>query len=482
MNHGTGQRVEDRGNMKAITTTPRKRFTLRYFFGVFILLMGIVPLTVGPSSASAQARGCDEEYYSLNNIVFYNPCVNDVCSAVNAGGALTSASPSSLTGATNEEKIWNYFIARGLTPVAAAGAMGNMKQESSLFDPWAGEHGSTGSLDKHRLDTGFGLIQWTNTDGDINGRRYGVMKYLEDNGVVLNASDPSQTDKALLYELNYLWDGEYGARTWQEQVNAETTVDGDPSKSYSEDNTGNGSAMVFHKLVERSGDNATGKQERIDSAKEFLAQFDGSAARGSCGLNVGQGSLNWEQAVTLGKKIVDEWDSNFCGSGSIKDGFYCTWTSGYCTAGAAWMAVTTAPDPSRVPGIPNGVDVANRLISANPEVYTSVNPDGSNLQPFAVWSLGVGGVSGQPGHTGTVVGVSPEGKIITLELNWAGNTPGASNSFLYNPGHKVAVFEYPSFEAFKSSHGGYVYNSMATPKDSTIAAQMSTKIAGYMNN
>lgn len=449
------------------------------FLSIAVLLFSLIPTPL--FAQSGEATRCDEEYYSSNDVLFYNPCSNASCSAVNAGGALTSAGPSSLIGADNEEKIWNYFISRGLTPVAAAGAMGNMKQESSLFDPWAGEHGSTGNLSKTVLNTGFGLIQWTNTGGNAQGRRYGVMSYLEQNGVTL-AVNPAQTDQALLYELNYLWDGEYKSLTWQEQVNAEQTVEGDPSKSYTEDNTGNGSAMVFHKLVERSGDGTAGKQERIDSAKEFLAKYDkGDVARADCGY-VGAGGLDWEQAIKLAKMIVDDWNGNFCGSGSIKGGFYCDWTSGYCTAGAAWMAVTTAPDPGRVPGIPNGVDVANRLISSNPEVYTSVSADGSNLQPWSVWSFGDGGVSGQPGHTGTVVGVGEDGKIITLETNWAGGSPGSSNQFLYNPGHKVAVFEYPNFEAFKAGHTGYVFNAMATPKDSSVATEMGKKIAEYMGN
>lgn len=464
--------------MSTLQKTTTQKTSLLRRLGIYVSIAVFVFALI-PTPSSAQAPECDEEFYSMNDILFYNPCSGDSCSAV-AGGALTSAGPTSLIGNSNEEKIWNYFIARGLTPVAAAGAMGNMKQESSAFDPWAGEHGSTGSLDKSRLNTGFGLIQWTNTDGNTQGRRYGVMTYLESNGVALNASDPSQTDKALLYELNYLWDGEYKALTWQEQVNAEKGVEGDPSIDYSADNTGNGSAMVFHKLVERSGDDTAGKQERIDSAKEFLAKYDtGDMARGSCGVSTT--GLTWEQSVTLAKKIADEWDSIFCGAGSVKGGFYCGWTSGYCTAGAAWMAETTAPNPGAVPGIPNGVRVASALISSNPDVYASTNPDGANVQPFSVWSFGDGGANGEPGHTGTIVGVGEDGSIITFETNWAGATNGATNSFLYNPGHKVAVFQYPSFEAFKNSRSpGYIYNANATPKDASMSSEMGKKINAFL--
>ncbi len=466
--------------MRLLQNTSTNPKTLLQKIGIFLSITALV-ITLAPAPTYAQAAECDEAFYSSNDVLFYNPCSATTCGGAAGSGSLTGAAPSALIGASNEEKVWNYFIARGLTPIGAAGAMGNMQQESSGFDPWAGEHGSSGNLDKGRLNTGFGLIQWTNTGGDSQGRRYDVMKYLEDNGVALNASDPSQLDNALLYELNFLWDGEYKSLTWQDQVNAEQSVEGDPSRSYSEDNTGNGSAMVFHKLVERSGDGTEGKQERIDSAKAFLTQFEGTASAGSCSASAE--GLNFDQAVTLAKKVADNYDGIFCGDGSIKNAFYCGWDSGYCTAGAAFMAVITAPDPAAVPGIPNGVDVADRLVSSNPEVYTSVNPDGSNLQPFSVWSFGAGGASGQPGHTGTIVGVGKDGSVVTFETNWAGNTTGATETFLYNPGEKVAVFKYPSFEAFKNARSpGYVFNNVATPKDSSIAAEMGKKMTAWMGN
>ncbi len=37
-----------------------------------------------------------------------------------------------LTGRTNEEKIWNYLKAQGLTDCGAAGLMGNLYAESGL--------------------------------------------------------------------------------------------------------------------------------------------------------------------------------------------------------------------------------------------------------------------------------------------------------------------------------------------------------------
>lgn len=434
----------------------------------------IVSSIVLPTGQSARAIGnssCDYGFFEENGVYQYDPC--DKCSA-KVSNSLTSPAPTSLIGATNQEKAWNYFGQRGLTPVAAAGAMGNIEQESS-FSAAAKEAGGGG----------LGIIQWTGSRRtNLEAAATAAHVNLADN------------DSALLFELNYLWDGEYGAMTWQKQVNAETTVEGNTaiasfndkfSSKRSETQTGNGSTMVFHSLVERSSDVPTQADkydgvgvltDRIDKAKVFLEQFKGS---GGSGCSVAAGGLTFEQAVTLAKKLGDNWDSIFCGTGAVKGGSYCGWTEGYCTAGAAWLAVTTAPDPGAVPGIPNGVDVANRIVSSNPDVYVAANPDGSNLQPFSIWSYGAGGSTGQPGHTGTIVGIGADGSIVSLETNWSGSS-GAANSFSYTGGKRIVVNQYPTFEAFKASHTGYVYNNTATPKDSATAAAMGQKISAYMGN
>jgi hypothetical protein len=452
--------------MNFIRITDQKSTLLTRKVGFFLSIAMLIVVLI-PIPASAQAPNCDNEFYSSNDIVFYNPCSADTCSSVNTGGALTSAGPTSLTGETNQEKVWNYFITRGLTPVASAGAMGNIQQESEF----------SAAVEEHSGGGGLGLIQWTGS------RRTSLESAAAAAGVNL-----ADNDSALLFELNYLWDGEYGGLTWQEQVNAEESIDGDTSiASYNDEysstlketQTGNGSTMVFHALVERSGDTPTMLKKRIENATAFLTQFNGTAAKGSCG-NARVGGLTWDQAVSVAKKMGDTWDTVYCGDGSIKAGFYCSLDIVYSTAGAAWMIETTAPNPSAVPKIPSGVDVANRLISSNPDIYVSANPDGSNLQPFSIWSFGNGSASGAPGHTGTIVGVNEDGSIITLETNWDVATPGSSNSFLYNSGHKIAVYQYPSFDVFKSSRKGYVYNDTATPKDSSIATEMAKKMQTFV--
>ena len=85
---------------------------------------------------------------------------------VDSGGCVCkdpNASTSSLVGNKNDEKVYNYFIAKGLSPVQAAGIAGNMAIESG-FDPERiqGKDIGDGSKDPNDAgSSGWGLIQWT---------------------------------------------------------------------------------------------------------------------------------------------------------------------------------------------------------------------------------------------------------------------------------------------------------------------------------
>jgi hypothetical protein len=260
------------------------RFLKKSIYIISCLVIFIAAILITPPQRT-YAASCDRNFFSGNDILFYDPCVS-VCTT--SGGSLTSTAPTKLKGVTNTEKVWNYFTERGLTPIAAAGAMGNIKHESG-FNPWIGESGST-SINPSDVGVGFGLIQWTNTEGDTNGRRYKVIKAMEAAGISLsevNQNDQTQTDTALLVQLNWLWDGEYERMTWQRELNDETKLEGDSSiasynseysSSRASSQVGNGSTLLFHALVERSNDTPTMLQGRIDSAQEFLNRFAGGAS------------------------------------------------------------------------------------------------------------------------------------------------------------------------------------------------------------
>ena len=392
-------------------------------------ILSLIALTIAVSSlanvfvfsAQTYAAGCSEEekearadFFSSNDVPYFEVCgdggTGGVCSA--GSGSLTGPAPTQLGGESNPEKVWNYFIGRGLTPVAAAGAMGNMAQESAGFDPWAGEGGNK-TISKTVQQVGFGIIQWTNTEGNSQGRRYAVMTHMEKSGLTLDATNKSQNDKALLAQLNWLWDGEYGAMTWQKAVNAETKVDGDPSKSYGANNTGNGSTMVFHKLVERSGDGTSGKQERIDSAKSFLKKFGNSSE----GCTSAEGGLTEEQA----KKLMMNYGENknndsikAMNSGPGKPGTTCNGGPlSNCVSFSAFF-INKFTDLKHRGG--NGNKVVDNLAAAGAKT-------GNQPRLYAVFS---NGFNTEAGHTGIILGIQGS-KLIVGQASCSNPGSGRGN-------------------------------------------------------
>jgi NAD-dependent DNA ligase len=190
------------------------RKLLIILFLVAFLFSSVISTLVASRS---YAVTCDTDFYSSNDIIFYNPCEDGGGTSCTTGlGTLDEPAPNALSGESNAEKVWNYFIVRGLTPVAAAGAMGNIDQESS-FNPLVQEGGS---------GIGFGLIQWSFE------RRTKLEAAAAAQGV--SFAPGADSDAALLFQLNWLWDGEYGTQQWQPQVNAETKIEGDPTKHNTE--------------------------------------------------------------------------------------------------------------------------------------------------------------------------------------------------------------------------------------------------------
>ena len=380
------------------------------------------------------------DFYAENDIKFYDPLGSQEfgpagCSP--GGGDLSAPAPTTLTGGTNQEKVWNYFIFRGLTPVAAAGAMGNIEQENGAFDPYAGENGDT-TWNQSVERVGFGLIQWTNTGGaGAGGRRGKLIQYLKDNGVTSPSRD--NIDRALLLQLNWLWDGEYGRMTWQEQLNAESTYEGNTAiasynSNYSANRApsqvGNGTAMLFHSLVERSNDTPNMLQERIDSAKKFFEQFGNTSTNCAAGALAQGGITDPMQARALLVEFIDYVRQRTGSSvpnvpanitigqalGTPGQNFdkQCEGVScGQCTALSMWF--TRYKTEYTTYGGGNGIDVVSRLmdIQAN---KTAGLQHGSEPQPYSIFSWSG---SGSAGHTGVVLGVFDDGAILIMENNIA---------------------------------------------------------------
>lgn len=168
-----------------------------------IILYTVLCVTLASHASGVFAF--DEGFYGTNDVIYFDP---DAVACAPPGSSTT------LIGDSNEEKAWNFFIAKGLTPEQTAGIIGNLMQESGMIPdnqennkPWP-----TG---------GWGIAQWTGS------RRTDISKAVIGAGLpYTNESTPAdKIDPLLAFELDYLWQ-EATDRGDIAKLKNETTVEG----------------------------------------------------------------------------------------------------------------------------------------------------------------------------------------------------------------------------------------------------------------
>jgi lysophospholipase L1-like esterase len=104
-----------------------------------------------------------------------------IYSSIKDGIADADESSNSASGVegdkSNAAKIWAYLVSEeglGLTAVQAAGALGNMQQENSLFHPKVTQGGGRSNEVIVNGSTGYGIVQWTTA-----GRQQGLKDHAE---------------------------------------------------------------------------------------------------------------------------------------------------------------------------------------------------------------------------------------------------------------------------------------------------------------
>ena len=139
---------------------------------VAALIMTIFPLDalaqVAEDPCKLDENNTCEEDYDRQNIRWYRP-KDEACAPSGGSGS----SVSSLRGADNREKIYNYLMDAGLTSKQAAGVVGNINIESGrTYSPTIQEFG------RGFGNWGYGLVQWTNPENGPNGRRTEVVNFM----------------------------------------------------------------------------------------------------------------------------------------------------------------------------------------------------------------------------------------------------------------------------------------------------------------
>lgn len=230
-----------------------------------VIILGQPAISVFADSTNS----CDPDMSTLDCQALYGGWQDWVPD--DGSGSCGTSDTTTLAGNDNVQKIFNYFIAKGLPAAGTAGIMGNMQAESH-FDPSIEQtSGAWEDLSSLNINEGgkggVGLVQW---DG---GRRPAVIKYMLSQGLT-DADFHKPSDKLLGAELDYVWkelNGPY--------IDTLHTIqkDTDPAQA----------AFDFHKGYEGSSDSAAQiKQNRMDPAVAIYKQYSGASSGGSCSSGV----------------------------------------------------------------------------------------------------------------------------------------------------------------------------------------------------
>lgn len=247
----------------------------RYLFALLYAFIATVSLPY-----SAMAAKNNREAYEKNDISFYDE--NFVmCSPSSTNG---------VSGSSNQEKVWGFLKASGLSDEQAAGVMGNIRQESG-FSP------NVQNTTAKFPSGAWGLAQWT------DGRRQSVVKaiqekhpevmsyYAEQYGGLPDQNGVSPgvpvdvNDKFLIVELEFLIQ-ESKARGL-DAVGISEYIDkygaGDSEWETLKRITDVTDAVFFwERSFERSG-NSHGSvmEQRVKPAMEFYEKFKGTGGSGT---------------------------------------------------------------------------------------------------------------------------------------------------------------------------------------------------------
>ncbi len=402
----------------------RNKLSKSVSYAAFILLFVFSTLPSFLYSPAAKAESaCDEQFYSSNDILFYNPCAT-TCSTGSGGSTV-----GSVRGKNNGEKIFNYWVDAGFSPQQAAGITGSMQHEGG-FSPFRQE------MSQSFPAGGWGIAQFTfgqrdaatafvkDEIGESLFNEYYKNEYggavLESNGFVPSGVPIDVNDKFLLSELNYLLDHikslepnnirrDAYQRDFNQTVDSSTSLY-DYLKTLVQAGDAATAWTYLYEFPANIKDTAT---KRAESAGEILTSYSNGTSA-SCGGDLVAGGMTLDEA----KKFMDEYNKN---PDNIK---YIGGASPNCAGGPLSNCVSFSVyfvnkytniqgmGKGTAPG--NGSTVVANIISRNPSIQNGHSP-----RPYAIFSTASGNQDCDGvicGHTGVILGVDTEnGKVIVGE-------------------------------------------------------------------
>lgn len=124
---------------------------------------------------------------------------DNMCSPGQVSGSINGGALGSISGANNEQIVFNYFLSAGYTPEQAAAFAGNFSVESPGWEPVQGEGGYA-----FTTNIGWGLPQWTGPRHaavrDMVISKLGPAYYTNDK----SSLTPEQNKELLRVQLEYV--------------------------------------------------------------------------------------------------------------------------------------------------------------------------------------------------------------------------------------------------------------------------------------
>lgn len=407
----------------------RLRALPRRVGAVLLAVLVASNLFVMPPPVSAKlCAEFDEQYFTENDVFFYDPCASS-CSSGGGAGTITE-----VRGENNGEKIFNFWLDAGLSREQSAGVTGSMKHESG-FSPFRGEEGKVGSV-ANWPNGGWGIAQFTWEPGQRSYAKTYVINAIgqelfdqyykaeystavtEANGFIPDGIPVDVNDKFLLAELNYLLEHVKGllpatipTRTDAYLADFGKTIGADENlfAHLGTLQTPAEAAVAWTYLYEWPGDIKNTSLGRGQSADEIFALYTGGSSAGSCGPSDGGMTLDEAKEFMAIYKQIDAGDPN--GDAQYLSGACHTLTDNCVTFSAYFVNKYTTLNIA----IDDGGKMVGALSAQNPGVEVGTVP-----KPYSIFGTRKGSTicdDGLPcGHTGIVLGVDTgTGKVIVGE-------------------------------------------------------------------
>ena len=372
-----------------------------------------------------------------------------------------------LTGNTNEERIWNYLIGKGISSAGAAGLMGNLYAESAFnpknlqnsYEKKLGytDDGYTAAVDNGsysnfvRDSAGYGLAQWT-----YWSRKQNMLEFAR-------AAGKSIGD--LEMQLDFLFkELSEGYKTVLATLKAAATV-----KAASD------SVLLNY---ERPADQSEAvKKKRASYGQTYYDRYAGATSRPGNGGNTMTGNELRQQVCS----IINGWIGATKGSAKhleilstyndhkpLARGYKVQVNDAYCatTVSAAYIKAGIADYTGTECGVEKFVNVAQAK-----GIWEENDAHVPMLGEAAVYDWddnGVGDNKGYSDHIGIVTQVNGASSFTVTEGNMSGGKVGTRT--MQVNGKYIRGFICPDFDAIARKMGGGSTAAPAPAQPSTPAA------------